>query len=142
MPEKYAGAVRPAAAPAEPLPPLSCDCHLHVFGDPAKFPFAAKRGYTPYPALPAEMKVMLRKLGLERVVIVTPHYTDHSSYMSPTHRWHLSSFSLWFFSEKPGVYDYYAPAKFRMVRTRVKLLQVWRWLGMEILVNAFPRFVN
>jgi Amidohydrolase len=38
MLEKYAGASRPAAPPAEPLPPLSCDCHLHVFGDPAKFP--------------------------------------------------------------------------------------------------------
>ncbi len=75
-----------------------------------------------------------------RVVIVTPHYTDHSSYMSPTHRWHLSSFSLWFFSEKPGVYDYYAPAKYRMVRTHVKLLQLWRWLGLEWCVNAFPRF--
>jgi len=38
MTERYAGAARPAPPPAEPLPPLSCDCHLHVFGDPAKFP--------------------------------------------------------------------------------------------------------
>lgn len=36
-----------------------------------------------------------------RVVIMTPHYTDHASYCSPAHRWHLSSFSLWFFSENP-----------------------------------------
>lgn len=73
------------------------------------------------------------------VTIVTPHYSDHSSYMSPTHRWHLSSFSLWFFSEKPGVYDYYAPAKFRMMGTHVRLLQLWRWIGLELLVNASPR---
>jgi hypothetical protein len=38
MTDKYAGAVRPAPRPAEPLPPQSCDCHLHVFGDPARFP--------------------------------------------------------------------------------------------------------
>ena len=75
-----------------------------------------------------------------RVVIVTPHYSDHSSYVSPTHRWHLSSFSFWFFSEEPGVYDYYAPARFRELRVHVRLLQVWRWLGFEFLVNTFRRF--
>lgn len=75
-----------------------------------------------------------------RVVIVTPHYTDHSSYCSPTHRWHLSSFSLWFFSDKRGEYDYYAPAQFRERRVEVKLLRWWRWLGLEFLVNRFRWF--
>jgi SAM-dependent methyltransferase len=78
-----------------------------------------------------------------RVVIVTPHYTDHSSYCSPTHRWHLSSFSFWFYSEKPGVYDYYGKAPFRQRRVTVKLLRLWRWLGLEWLVNrsrAFRKF--
>ena len=75
-----------------------------------------------------------------RITIVTPHYSDHSSYVSPTHRWHLSSFSLWFFSEDPGVYDYYAPAHFVQRRVRVRLLQMWRWLGFELLVNASRRF--
>ena len=27
-----------------------------------------------------------------RVVIMTPHYTDHASYCSPAHRWHLRVF--------------------------------------------------
>lgn len=75
-----------------------------------------------------------------RVVIVTPHYTDHSSYCSPTHRWHLSSFSLWFVGDTPQHYDYYAPAHFRQIRVTVKLLQLWRWLGFELLVNASRRF--
>jgi len=38
MSQKYAGAARKARAPKQPLPPMSCDCHLHVFGDPARYP--------------------------------------------------------------------------------------------------------
>ena len=75
-----------------------------------------------------------------RVVIVTPHYTDHASYCSPAHRWHLSSFSLWFFSDQPHEYDYYAPANFRERRVRVELLRVWRALGFQFLVNRFRQF--
>jgi SAM-dependent methyltransferase len=72
-----------------------------------------------------------------RVVIMTPHYTDHASYCSPAHRWHLSSFSLWFFSEKPAEYDYYAPAQFRERRVHVTLLRIWRALGFQFLINHF-----
>ena len=32
-----------------------------------------------------------------RVLIVTPHYTDFSSFCDPTHRWHLNSFSFRYF---------------------------------------------
>jgi len=69
------------------------------------------------------------------VTIITPHYTDHASYCSPAHRWHLSSFSLWFFSEKPAEYDYYAPAQYRERRVHVELLAIWRALGFQFLVN-------
>jgi SAM-dependent methyltransferase len=75
-----------------------------------------------------------------RVVIVTPHYTDHASYCSPSHRWHLSSFSLWFFSDQPKEYDYYAPAQYRERNVHVELLRVWRALGLEFLVNRFRAF--
>jgi predicted TIM-barrel fold metal-dependent hydrolase len=63
------------------VPRGACDSHTHIFGDPARFPFTARRGYTPYPALPAEMKVMLAGLGMERVVIVTPsvYGTDNAA---------------------------------------------------------------
>jgi SAM-dependent methyltransferase len=74
------------------------------------------------------------------VVIITPHYTDHASYCSPAHRWHLSSFSFWFFSDQPREYDYYAPARFRERRVTVRLLQFWRVLGFEFLVNRSRRF--
>jgi len=63
------------------LPAHACDCHTHIFGDPAKFPFAAKRGYTPPPATPADMRAFHQALGIERVVIVTPsvYGTDNSA---------------------------------------------------------------
>lgn len=69
------------------------------------------------------------------VVIVTPHYTDHASYCSPAHRWHLSSFSFWFLSDQPKEYDYYAPARYRERRVHVELLRVWRALGFQFLIN-------
>lgn len=78
-----------------------------------------------------------------RVVIVTPHYTDFSSFCDPTHRWHLNSFSLRYFGENNAGYGYYSEARFREISTRVKLLSLWRYLGFEFLVNHshwFRRF--
>jgi len=74
------------------------------------------------------------------VTIVTPHYTDFSSFCDPTHRWHLNSFSLRFFGEDHGGFGYYSGARFAEISVRVKLLALWRWLGFEWLVNRFPRY--
>lgn len=73
------------------------------------------------------------------LTIVTPHYTDFSSFCDPTHRWHLNSFSLRYFTEE-GSYAYYSRARFREISTRVKLLALWRYLGFELLVNGSRRF--
>jgi SAM-dependent methyltransferase len=75
-----------------------------------------------------------------RVLLVTPHYTDFSSFCDPTHRWHLNSFSFRYFGEDHGGFGYYSEARFREVRVHVRLLALWRWLGFEFLVNHFPRF--
>jgi len=74
------------------------------------------------------------------VFIVTPHYTDFSSFCDPTHKWHLNSYSLRYFGEDNAGYGYYSKARFQEISTRVKLLSFWRLLGFELLVNAFPRF--
>jgi SAM-dependent methyltransferase len=74
------------------------------------------------------------------VYIVTPHYTDFSSFCDPTHRWHLNSFSLRYFGEDNAGYGYYSQVRFAENSVRVKLLAFWRWLGFEFLVNRFPRF--
>jgi len=63
------------------VPPHACDCHTHIIGDPARFPFWAGRGYTPEPASPEQMAALHRALHIERVVIVTPsvYGTDNSA---------------------------------------------------------------
>ena len=75
-----------------------------------------------------------------RIHIVTPHYTDFSSFCAPTHRWHLNSFSFRYFGEDHGGFGYYSKAKLREISVRVKLLALWRWLGFEFLVNHSRRF--
>ncbi len=74
------------------------------------------------------------------VFLVTPHYTDFSSFCDPTHRWHLNSFSLRYFGEDNAGYGYYSAVRFHENSVHVKLLALWRWLGFEFLVNRFPRF--
>lgn len=65
-----------ASQPSTPVnfdvPAGACDCHTHIHGDPAKFPFFAGRVYTPEQASPEEMTALHKALHIERVVIVTP----------------------------------------------------------------------
>jgi predicted TIM-barrel fold metal-dependent hydrolase len=74
-----------ASQPATPVtfevPAGACDCHTHIHGDPARFPFFAGRTYTPEPALPAEMAALHKALHIQRVVIVTPsvYGTDNAA---------------------------------------------------------------
>jgi SAM-dependent methyltransferase len=74
-----------------------------------------------------------------RVRVVTPHYTDFSSFCDPTHRWHLNSFSFRYFGEDHGGFGYYSTARLREISVRLRLLAFWRLLGMEWLVNRSRR---
>jgi len=75
-----------------------------------------------------------------KIVVVTPHYTDFSSFCDPTHRWHLTSFSFRYFGEDHGGFGYYTAEKLRQTLVEVRLLAFWRWLGLELLVNHSRRF--
>jgi len=77
----FARPAQPATAVNFEIPAGACDCHTHIIGDPAKFPFWAGRAYTPDTALPEEMTALHRKLHMARVVIVTPsvYGTDNSA---------------------------------------------------------------
>jgi predicted TIM-barrel fold metal-dependent hydrolase len=54
------------------VPANACDCHTHVIGDPAKYPLAAARSYTPQQASVEELQALHRALHVTRVVIVQP----------------------------------------------------------------------
>lgn len=75
-----------------------------------------------------------------RIHLVTPHYTDFSSFCDPTHRWHLNSFSFRCFGEDHGGFGFYTRARLREISVRLKLLALWRWLGFEWVVNHSQRF--
>src|SRR3954465_13718395 len=74
--------------PSQPATPVNfdvpagaCDCHTHIHGDPAKFPYFSGRVYTPEMATPEEMAALHKALRMQRVVIVTPsvYGTDNSA---------------------------------------------------------------
>jgi predicted TIM-barrel fold metal-dependent hydrolase len=56
--------------PALKAPPHACDCHAHILGPPAAYPYVANRSYTPPDALPSTYAKLLDTLGLERGVVV------------------------------------------------------------------------
>ncbi len=77
----FAKASQPSTPVKFDMPAGACDCHTHIHGDPAKFPWFAGRTYTPELALPEEMSALHKALKIQRVVIVTPsvYGTDNSS---------------------------------------------------------------
>ena len=77
----HAKASQPATPVNFDMPAGACDCHTHIHGDPAQFPFFAGRTYTPEMALPEEMAALHKALHMQRVVIVTPsvYGTDNAT---------------------------------------------------------------
>ena len=71
-PFSFAKASQPSTAVKFDVPAGACDCHTHIHGDPAKYPWFAGRTYTPEMALPEEMSALHKALKIQRVVIVTP----------------------------------------------------------------------
>lgn len=63
------------------VPAGACDCHVHVFPDPAKFPFWSGRAYSPPVATADELLTLQHALHMDHVVIVTPsvYGTDNSA---------------------------------------------------------------
>jgi predicted TIM-barrel fold metal-dependent hydrolase len=68
--------LRSHEAQAQPLafdvPAGACDCHTHLFGDPARFPFWSGRTYTPPASSVAEWQSIHRTLHIDRGIVVQP----------------------------------------------------------------------
>jgi predicted TIM-barrel fold metal-dependent hydrolase len=54
------------------IPRGACDCHCHVFGPAARFPYAEPRSYTPEDAPLEAYLALLDRLGFDRGVLVQP----------------------------------------------------------------------
>jgi len=65
----------PDTQPRKPrltAPPGAIDCHAHIFGPVARYPFSPKRLFTPPDATLAQYRQLLATLGIARAVLVTP----------------------------------------------------------------------
>ncbi len=68
------------------------------------------------------------------IKIVTPHYTNPDWANDPTHRNHFNSYSFNAFTDK-RVFDFYTEVKLKPLKVYVSLLNLWRILGLEFIVN-------
>jgi predicted TIM-barrel fold metal-dependent hydrolase len=70
------------------VPAGACDCHVHIVGDPARFPMAADRVYTPPQASPDMLLDLQRGLHLDRVVLIQPSFygTDNAAMLDALDR--------------------------------------------------------
>ena len=75
MERAFPPAAGPAPSPRRPrltVPAGACDCHMHVYGPAARFPYAPSTKTLP-PDVPLEAYLALRqRLGLQRTIFVQP----------------------------------------------------------------------
>jgi len=78
--DAFASASQPTTPVNFKVPPGACDCHVHIFGDPQRFPFTPTRTYTPEAATVDELRNMHRALHIDRVVVIqaSVYGTDNS----------------------------------------------------------------
>ncbi len=75
-----------------------------------------------------------------RISLVTPHYTNPDWPADPTHRNHLNSYSFQYFTRDRRLFPFYTTVELRVVRCYVTLANLWRFLGLQFLVNLDQRW--
>ncbi|MFN2453226.1 MAG: methyltransferase domain-containing protein [Pyrinomonadaceae bacterium] len=75
-----------------------------------------------------------------RIKLLTPHYTNPDWPNDLTHRNHLNSYSFQNFIPERQLFAFYTTAKLKPVRLYVSLLNLWRALGLEFIVNLDQRW--
>lgn len=73
------------------------------------------------------------------IKLLTPHYTNPDWANDPTHRNHFNSYSFNTFIPDRQVFDFYTDVVLKPVKIYVSLLNLWRGLGIEFLVNLDRR---
>src|SRR3954464_15069762 len=84
----FAKGAQPSTKVNFDVPAGACDCHVHVFGDPKRYPFFSGRVYTPEIASVEELNALHSALHMDRVVVVQPsvYGTDNSCTMDAIHQ--------------------------------------------------------
>lgn len=67
--------------------------------------------------------------------LLTPHYTNPDWPNDPTHRNHINSYTFNTFLPGRQVFDFYTDIELRPVKCYVSLANLWKYLGIEFLVN-------
>lgn len=77
-----------------------------------------------------------------RIKILTPHYSNPDWPNDPTHRNHLNSYSFNYFIEDPARrnFPFYTDVQLKPLRTHVSLLNLWKALGLQFMVNLDQRW--
>jgi len=74
------------------------------------------------------------------ILIVTPHYSNPDWATDPTHRNHFNSYSFNCFVEERQLFPFYTDVRLQPLRIYVSLANVWRAVGLELLVNLDQRW--
>lgn len=72
--------------------------------------------------------------------LVTPHYTNPDWANDPTHRNHINSYTFNTFLPGRQVFDFYTEIELTPLRCYVSLANVWKYLGIEFVVNLDQRW--
>ena len=75
-----------------------------------------------------------------RIRLITPHYSNPDWPTDPTHRNHFNSYSFNCFMQDRRLFPFYTDVELKPVSTYVSLANLWRALGLEMLVNLDQRW--
>lgn len=84
-------------------------------------------------AVVAELHRITRPGGL--IKLVAPHWTNPDFATDLTHRNHINSYSFRNMTQGREVFPFYTEVRFHHRKTRVTLLNLWKPLGLEFLIN-------
>lgn len=74
------------------------------------------------------------------ILITTPHYSNPDWATDPTHRNHFNSYSFNCFVDDRQLFPFYTDVRLKPRRTYVSVANLWRALGVELLVNLDQRW--
>lgn len=86
----------------------------------------------------AELHRITRPGG--RITITTPHYSNPDWATDPTHRNHFNSYSFNCFVDERQLFPFYTDVRLKPIRTYVSLANLWRAVGLELIVNLDQRW--